>query len=148
MGLGHLKVSREIELAGLVESLTVWGEYRHETPALPIGSASVFYFSLVNQGVIGLNDRGSDCHEKERNENKQNEGRNHLDGGLGGLLFRTLAASGAQRVRVNAQGLRHAGAKTIGLDQRAHQRFDIVHSGALDQVAQGLGTGLAGTHFK
>jgi hypothetical protein len=32
MSLGHLKVSRKIELAGLVESLTVWGEYRHKLP--------------------------------------------------------------------------------------------------------------------
>src|ERR1700746_4222890 len=103
---------------------------------------------LGNEGAIGLNESRTyrDCEEGYQNE--QNEGRNHLDGGLGGPLFGPLSARGTQRIRVDPQSLRDAGAEAIGLDQSAHQRTKIIHAGAVDEIAQSFSPGLAGAHLK
>src|SRR5579864_1434556 len=47
-----------------------------------------------------------------------------------------------------AEGLRHAGAEAIRLNERANERADIVNAGSFDEIPQGLGAGLAGAHLK
>ena len=49
---------------------------------------------------------------------------------------------------MHAKGLGDAGAEAIGLNQCTHKRADVVNAGAIDQVAEGLGAGLAGAHFE
>ncbi len=49
---------------------------------------------------------------------------------------------------MHAQGLGDAGAEAIGLNQRAHQRADVVNPGAVHQVAQSFGAGLTGAHLE
>jgi hypothetical protein len=57
--------------------------------------------SLPEYGAVGLNERRTNRDGKERYQNEYNQGRHHLNGGFGSLLFRSLTAGGAQRVRVN-----------------------------------------------
>src|SRR5437763_14915291 len=49
---------------------------------------------------------------------------------------------------MNSECLADAGSETIGVYQGGDQRADIVDSGALDEVSQGLSPGLASTHFE
>src|SRR5216684_8197905 len=100
------------------------------------GSRSSHFGLLGNEGAIGLNERRTHRDGEKRHQNEQNEGRNHLNGGLGGLLFGALAAGGTQRVRVNPQSLSDAGTEAIRLDQSAHQRTNIVDTSAVDEIAQ------------
>lgn len=50
---------------------------------------------LAGEGVICLNQCWTHGDEEERNQNENDEGRDHLDGSFGGLLFGALAAGGA-----------------------------------------------------
>src|SRR5260370_39133576 len=112
------------------------------------GSRSSPFGLLGNEGAIGLNERRTNRDGEKRHQNEQNEGRYHLNGGLGGLLFGAMAAGSTQRVRVNPQSLSDAGAEAIGLDESAHQRANVIHTGAVDQIAQGFCAGLAGAHLE
>ena len=103
---------------------------------------------LADEGVVGLNQCRTNGDEEERDQNENDEGRDHLDGGFGGLLFGALAAGGAQGIGVNAQGLGDAGAEAVGLDERADQGANVIDAGAVDEIAQGFGAGLAGAHFE
>src|SRR3984885_13235396 len=49
---------------------------------------------------------------------------------------------------MHAQGLGDAGAEAIGLDEGTDQRTDVIDAGAIDQIAQSFGAGLAGAHLK
>ena len=49
---------------------------------------------------------------------------------------------------MHAEGLGNAGAEAICLNQCTNQRADVVNPGAVHQVAQSLGAGLAGAHFE
>src|SRR5208282_5864237 len=49
-------------------------------------------------------------------------------------------------IRMNAQGLGDAGAKAVSLDEGADERANVIDAGAIDQVAQSFGAGLAGAH--
>ena len=113
-------------------------------------SSCAFHFPLLlaNEGVIGLNKCRTNGDEEEGHQNEHNKGRDHLDGGFGGLLFGALTPSSPQRIRVNAQGLSHAGAETIGLNECADQGANVIHASAVDEIAQGFGPGLAGAHLE
>src|ERR1700691_320616 len=101
-----------------------------------------------DERVISLNECRSNGDEKERNQNEYHEGRNHLNSGLGGLLFGPLTAGGAQRVGVHAQSLSHARAEAVGLDERADERANVIDAGAVDEIAEGFSTGLASAHLE
>src|SRR5580692_2476407 len=47
-----------------------------------------------------------------------------------------------------AQSLGNAGAEAVGLDERAHERANVVDASAVDEIAQGFGTRLSGAHFE
>ena len=79
---------------------------------------------------------------------KMTSGRDHFDGGLGGLLFGALAAGGAQGIGMNTESLGDAGAEAVGLDERADEGANVIDSGAVDEIAQGFGAGFAGAHFE
>src|SRR5580658_5131323 len=95
-----------------------------------------------------VDDGWSDGYKNDRGQNEEHEGRNHLDGGLGGLFFGPLPAFGAEGVGMHAESLRHARSKTVGLNQRAHQRTNVIDASAFHQVAESFGAGLAGTHLQ
>jgi hypothetical protein len=98
--------------------------------------------------MVGLDQCWSNGDEEERNQNKYDERGDHFNGGLGGLLFGALAAGGAQGIGMNAESLSDAGAEAVGLNESADQGADVIDTGAINQIAQGLGPGFAGTHFE
>ena len=49
---------------------------------------------------------------------------------------------------MHAQGLGNAGTEAICLNQCTNKRTDVVNAGAIDQIAQGIGTRLAGAHLE
>ena len=49
---------------------------------------------------------------------------------------------------MHAEGLSDAGTEAIGLNQCTNQGADIVNPGAIDQITQSLGAGLAGAHLE
>ena len=49
---------------------------------------------------------------------------------------------------MHPEGLGDAGAEAISLNQCTNKGADVVNSGAVDQVAERLGAGLTGSHFK
>jgi hypothetical protein len=98
--------------------------------------------------VIGLNESRTDRHEEERYKNEYYEGRDHLNRSLGSLFFCALPAGRAQGIRVNAQGLRHAGSEAIGLNQSAHKGANVIDASAVDHITQGFGAGLTGAHLE
>jgi hypothetical protein len=95
-----------------------------------------------------FDDGGSDGDEDDRRQNKKHEGGNHFDRSFGGLLFGALPALSAEGIGVYAQSLSDAGAETIGLDECTHKRANVIDTGALDEVAEGLGARLAGAHLE
>src|SRR5579871_6007291 len=95
-----------------------------------------------------LNDGWSDGDEDNRRQNKDHQWGNHLDRSFGSLFFGALPAFRAEGVGMNAEGLSHAGAEAIRLNERANERADIVNAGSFDEIPQGLGAGLAGAHLK
>ena len=78
-----------------------------------------------------LNYGRSNGHENQGRHHEQHQGNDHFDSGLGGLLFGALAAFGAQRFGMHAQGLGHAGSEAVGLDQGADERAQVIDAGAL-----------------
>ena len=101
-----------------------------------------------SQRMICLNQCGADGHEEKWDKNEKHERRNHLDSGFRSLFFGALAAGGSQRIRVNAQSLGDAGAKTIGLDQSADERTNVIDPGTVDEIAQRFHARFTGPHFK
>jgi hypothetical protein len=63
------------------------------------------------------NDGWTDRHENDRRQNKQHQGRDHLDGRFGGLLFGSLTPFRAKGVGMHAEGLSDAGSEAVGLYQ-------------------------------
>src|SRR2546423_12003955 len=49
---------------------------------------------------------------------------------------------------MHPKGLSDAGAEAICLNQCTNKRTDVVNSGAVDEVTESLGAGLAGTHLE
>lgn len=99
VGLGYRKVSCKKELAGFVESL-IGGKDASFCPSGTHHFKPIFL--LRNQGAIGLNECRTNRDREEGHQNEYDERRDHLNGSLGSLFFGALAASGAQRIRVNA----------------------------------------------
>ena len=75
-----------------------------------------------------LNQRGPKRHQQKRQQRKNYQRNNHLNRCLGGLLLGPAAPFSPQRVRIDAEGLRNAGAKSVGLNEGRSQRADIIHS--------------------
>ena len=72
----------------------------------------------------------------------------HLDAGLRRRFLGALAALGPQRLRVDPQRLRDAGAELVGLDQHRDERAEVVDAGAVGEIAQRLGARLAGAQLE
>jgi hypothetical protein len=49
---------------------------------------------------------------------------------------------------MHPESLGDAGPEAVGLYQCTNKRTDVVNTGALDQVTEGLGAGLAGAHLE
>src|ERR1035437_4777626 len=101
-----------------------------------------------HEDVQQLNDGRADRDYQQGRHHKQHQGNDHFDGSLGGLFFGALAAFGAQGIGMDAQGLGHAGAEAIGLNQSADQGANVVDSGALGQIAEGLDARFTGASFE
>ena len=79
---------------------------------------------------------------------QNDEREDHLDAGLRRRFFGALAALGPQRLGVHAQRLRDARAELVGLNQHRDERAEVVDAGAIGEVAQRLGAGLAGAQLE
>jgi hypothetical protein len=64
------------------------------------------------------------------------------------LFFGALPAFRAEGIRMHAESLSDAGTEAIGLNECTHKSANVVNTGALDEVAEGLDAGLAGAHLK
>src|ERR1700730_15328847 len=95
-----------------------------------------------------FDDGWTDRHENDRRQNKYHQRGNHLDGSLCSLFFGPLPAFRAEGVGMHSESLGDAGAEAICLNQCTNKGADVVNSGAIDQVAQGLGAGRASPHLK
>jgi hypothetical protein len=49
---------------------------------------------------------------------------------------------------MHAQSLSDAGAEAVGLNESADEGANVIDAGALDQIAQSFGAGLAGAHLE
>src|ERR1017187_10609225 len=95
-----------------------------------------------------LNYGWADGDENQGGHYEQNQGDDHLDGRLGGLLFGALAALGAQGIGMDAQGLGDAGAEAVGLNQGPDEGANIVDAGALGEVSERFYSGFTGAGFE
>ena len=95
-----------------------------------------------------LNYGGADGDENEGGHDEQDEGDDHFNGGLGGLFFGALAAFGAQRVGMDAEGLGDAGSEAVGLNEGSDEGANVVDAGAFGEVAESLDAGLSGASFE
>jgi len=99
---------------------------------------------LPNQLDDGRADRDKD----DRRQNKQYEGRDHLDGCFSGLFFGPLPAFRAEGVGMHPEGLGDAGAEAVGLNQSTNKRADVVNARAIYQISESFCTRLSGTHLQ
>ena len=95
-----------------------------------------------------LDDGRADRDKNNRGQNKYYQWGNHLDGGLCRLFFGPLPAFRAEGIGMHPESLGDAGAEAISLNQCTHKRADVVNPGAIDQIAESLGPGLAGAHLE
>ncbi len=93
-------------------------------------------------------DGWTDGHENDRRQNKQHQGRDHLDGRFGGLLFGSLTPFRAEGVGMHAEGLSDAGSEAVGLYQCTNKRTNVVNPSAVHQVTESIRTRLPGAHLQ
>src|SRR5438445_11297862 len=156
MRLRYFQPGCEILTTRTVESVLIRNRGRHITLLLDlltlvfetICPPAPLAPTLRQKHANELNYRRSDGHEEDGYQDEYDQGRDHLNSGFCGLLLRSLAAFGAQRIGVHTPRLRYAGTKSIGLYQRRYQGANIVNSGANHQISQCLSTRLAGAHLQ
>jgi hypothetical protein len=95
-----------------------------------------------------LDDSRTNRDENNRRQDKDHKRGNHLNRGFGCLLFGALPAFRAEGVGMHAEGLGHAGAEAVCLNQCTNQRADIVNACSLHQIPESLGAGLASSHLE
>src|SRR5579864_4932731 len=95
-----------------------------------------------------FDDRRPDGHKNDRGQNKDHQWGNHLDCSFRCLFFGSLPAFRAEGVGMHSESLSDAGTEAISLYQCTNKRTDVVNTGALHEVTEGLGAGLAGAQLE
>ena len=89
-------------------------------------------------------------HQRDHEQHRQDEDHDreqHLDSGFADGGFGAETAARAERIGVDFQRLRQAGAEALALDDHRGERLDVFDAGAADQLLEGLAALLPGAHL-
>ena len=93
-----------------------------------------YFFLEVLEQVQQARDEGDD---EDGGEDEEDEWEDDLDWGFHGLGLDVLAAAFADVVGLVLEGLTHAGAEALGLDDGGHEERDVLEAAAVGHAAHG-----------